>query len=112
MLQYNQLEVTNIDKASLINHEDEGWKVRPPDKGNEVINGSISPHNDLNVDKFHQEKTEIKTEENITEKEPESGDEIEKEVIQTKIKHRKLSVQPGRFINHPFDRPEKSGFNA
>ena len=37
----------------------EGWKVRPPVKGNETINGLISPHNDLNIDKFYQEKTEI-----------------------------------------------------
>ena len=55
------------------------------DKGNEVINGSISPHNDLNVDKFHQEKTEVKTEENVAEKEPESDDEIESRLFRQKL---------------------------
>ena len=62
----------------------EGWKV------NETINGLISPHNDLNIEKFHQGKTEIKPEENVAEKEPESGDEMEKEVNRTKIDHRRL----------------------
>ena len=80
ILQCNQLEVTNIEKASLINHEHEEWKTRPLVKGNETINGLISPHNVLNI-----EKTEIKPEGNIAEKEPESGDEMEKEVNRTKI---------------------------
>ena len=50
----------------------------------------ISPHNILNIDKFHQGETEIKPEENAAEKEPESGDEMEKEVHRTKIDHRRL----------------------
>ena len=68
----DESSLPSIDNKSV----PERWKVRPPVKGNEMINGLISPHNDLNIDKFHQEKTEIKPEEKVAEKETESGGEM------------------------------------
>ena len=85
-LKIGRLEVTNSDRASIINHENEEWMARPP--VNETVKEVIKPHS--NKDASNINHTEVKPEDDIAGKEPESGDVIEKELIQKKIGHRNL----------------------
>ena len=71
------------------------------------FNELFSPHNAFNINDFIQkEKTEIKPEENVAEKEAESRDKMYNEIIRTDVINQRLerSIQP-EVINQ---RTEKS----